>query len=90
MYHLSGVGSPDDDMGVEGVELCRKHGALRRQLVLRSVLHRHRPVLYCIADKHIKLDYNSPLTTARVKQGISLRLSQSHPQLHILRGILYL
>lgn len=47
VWYLSRVGSPDDDVGVERVELGREHGALRGQLILRSVLHRHRPVLHC-------------------------------------------
>ena len=50
--HLSRVGSPDDDVGVERVELCGEHGALRGQLILRSVLHRHRPALHCGVIQH--------------------------------------
>ena len=41
---LSRVGPTDDDMCVERVEPRGQDGALRRQLVLRPVLHRHRPV----------------------------------------------
>lgn len=50
--YLSRVGPSDDDVRVEGVEPRREHGALRRQLVLWPVLHRHRP-----APKHNKANH---------------------------------